>query len=146
MSDDKRRRRFMAYFDVAFKGDRARFMQKTKFSPGRVSQLFDDRQPFGEKAARSLAERLGLDHEYFERDVPSPAGDAASDPLAAVLLEEFGSDAQRSLAAARRLRTLADQLESRAAGGGSPALPPAPTSPAPPPEPAPQPPHARRRH
>lgn len=34
---------------------------------GRVSQLFDDNEPFGERAAISLAERIGLDREFFLR-------------------------------------------------------------------------------
>lgn len=45
-------------------------MQRTGLTHGRVSQLFDERQPFGEAAARNLAERLGLAPDYFERDQP----------------------------------------------------------------------------
>lgn len=49
-------------------------MRRTHLTKGRISQLFDEDQPFGELAARNLAERLHLPHDFFERD---PAGRSA---------------------------------------------------------------------
>jgi hypothetical protein len=118
--DADRRRRFKDYFEQQLKGDRARLLSKTGFTAGRVSQLFDEAQPFGERAARSLADRLGLPPDYFDRDHHA-ANETVTDPLALILLTEFGSDAQRGLAAAARLRALADQLELKAS---EPAPPP----------------------
>lgn len=53
-------------------------MQKTGLTKGRVSQLFDESQPFGELAARNLAEKLGLAQDYFERPVTAAGGNTLS--------------------------------------------------------------------
>ena len=65
---EARRERFIAYFDRQWKaqGGRTAFIAKTGMPKARVSQLFDPRVPFGEIAARRLAERLGLPENYFE--------------------------------------------------------------------------------
>jgi hypothetical protein len=75
--DEERRRRFREWFAATY-GDRddarARFMAdsgkrgESPLTKGRVAQLFDDGQPFGERAARSMAERFGLDPDYFLAD------------------------------------------------------------------------------
>lgn len=50
---------------------RARFMADSgrhgfdAFTKGRVSQFFDENQPFGERAAKSIAQRLGLPEDFF---------------------------------------------------------------------------------
>lgn len=66
----ERRRRFLVFFETRFKGDRAALMAATGLTKGRVSQLFDPEQPFGEKAAASLASRLRERPDLFERDPP----------------------------------------------------------------------------
>lgn len=66
--ENARRRRFIAYFDTVLKGSRERLMDKTGLTKGRISQLFDEKQAFGDVAARRLAERLKLPPDYFERD------------------------------------------------------------------------------
>lgn len=69
-----RRRRFVTYFTgKPFLGDRAKLIAKTGLTKGRVAQLFDDDQAFGERAAQALAGRLGLPPDFFEHD---QAGDA----------------------------------------------------------------------
>lgn len=70
MKED-RRKRFVAYFESRFNGDRSRLMQITGLTAGRISQLFDPRQPFAETASRRLAESFGLRPDYFERDTES---------------------------------------------------------------------------
>jgi hypothetical protein len=61
-----RRSRFLDYFNGPLKGSREVLMKRTGLTKGRVSQLFDENQPFGELAARNLAEKLGLASDYFE--------------------------------------------------------------------------------
>lgn len=67
--DLARRRRFVDYFlGKAINGDRAELIRKSGLTKGRIAQFFDSRQAFGERAARSLAQRLRLPSDYFERD------------------------------------------------------------------------------
>jgi hypothetical protein len=95
MEKNKRRERFRAYFaGPPFKGDRAAFMRATSLSKGRVAQLFDDKQPFGEKAAAALAEKLNLPADYFEQ--PAAVGSTEGmqspqihDALASLTRDQF---------------------------------------------------------
>jgi hypothetical protein len=78
MKDDRRRARFLAWFLATYREDsasaRSRFMADSArtgdpaYTKGRVSQLLDPRQPFGERAAENVAQRFGLPADYFERD------------------------------------------------------------------------------
>lgn len=70
--ENRRRDRFIAYFNgPPLRGDRELLIRKSGYTKGRISQFFDKDQPFGERAARTLAERLGLDADFFERDTGS---------------------------------------------------------------------------
>ena len=42
-------------------------MKKSGLSKGRLSQLLDESEPFGDVAARNLAERLELPPGYFDQ-------------------------------------------------------------------------------
>ena len=74
--DARRRDRMLAYVrrkfgqDVTEPRSEARRALQTKLSvtKGRMTQLFDRDQPFGEKAAAEVARTLNLDSDYFERD------------------------------------------------------------------------------
>lgn len=75
--DNPRRRRFVAWYAKNYKDShegRAKFMADTAktgqpaLTKGRVSHFFDEKQPFGELAAKNLAQRLGLPPDFFERD------------------------------------------------------------------------------
>lgn len=77
MKDD-RRRRFIAFFEKRYRGDRARLINDTGLTKGRIAQLFDPKEPFGEVAARRLAEALGLPSDFFEVDQASQRGPAAA--------------------------------------------------------------------
>lgn len=68
MNDAQRRRRFIAYFEQKYRGDRGRFIQDTGLTKGRVAQLFDEDQPFGERAAHNLTSKLRLSPDFFDRD------------------------------------------------------------------------------
>lgn len=58
MSDQQRREAFLAYFQEKLRGDRQRLIEKARITKGRVTQLLDPSEPFGEKAARTLGEKL----------------------------------------------------------------------------------------
>lgn len=60
-NDAIRRNEFLAYFDKRYKADRAQFMADTGLSKGRVTQLFDADQSFGERAALNLELTLKLE-------------------------------------------------------------------------------------
>jgi hypothetical protein len=65
--DADRRARLVELFDgPLFKGDRAKLIAKSGLTKGRIAQFFDPGQPFGERAARGLAQRLGLPENYFD--------------------------------------------------------------------------------
>ena len=49
-----------------FAGDRGRFLTASGLTKGRLSQLLDPEQPFGDNAARNLEERLHLPEGYFD--------------------------------------------------------------------------------
>lgn len=67
MSDERRRQALRDYLRETLKGDRTLLIDKSGLSKGRIAQLLNPEQPFGEKAARELERRLGLPSEYLER-------------------------------------------------------------------------------
>jgi hypothetical protein len=110
-----RRRRLVAYLHDELEGSRSRLIELTGLTHGRVSQLFDEQQPFGEQAAANLAEKLGLALHYFEHDAhgTEPA-EGASGARSAWMLSELERDvlgALRALPAEQRLRIAADVVE-----------------------------------
>ncbi len=76
---DHRRARFVELLNGPFKGDRAAFMRAARLTKGRITQLLDPEQPFGDTAARRLIERLHLPQDYFDSTAPSAAGQAVAD-------------------------------------------------------------------
>lgn len=63
--DQRRRELFRLWYTKAYKSDRERLIRKSGLTKGRITQLLDPRQPFGERAAVQLAARLGLDKDSF---------------------------------------------------------------------------------
>jgi hypothetical protein len=61
-----RRYKLRHLLEVDFKGDRGAFLNATGLSKGRLSQLLDPSEPFGDVAARNLEERLHLEPGYFD--------------------------------------------------------------------------------
>lgn len=62
-----RKRRLRALIDSKkFDGQQAKLAEASGLSEGRVSQLLDANQSFGERSAKNLAEKLGLAERYFE--------------------------------------------------------------------------------
>jgi hypothetical protein len=69
MSDANRRTRLLELFNgPRFNGDRSALIAETGLTKGRVAQFFNPAQPFGERAAANLAERLGLPASYFDAE------------------------------------------------------------------------------
>lgn len=104
--DADRRRRFIAYFDAKFKGDRAKLIKKTGLTKGRIAQLFDEEQTFGERAARALEKKLGLEAGYLERDTTAPDAQPAIPLLSED--EELLSDMKEALTIPRLARQIED--------------------------------------
>jgi len=75
MNHDSRRRRFLAWYAREYgnlANGKQKFIEATRggddnkpLTKGRISQLFDPEQAFGEAAARSLARRLQLPEDIF---------------------------------------------------------------------------------
>lgn len=66
MNDSERRALFVEWFNgPPMNGDREALIRKSGRTKGRISQLFDPDQQFGERAARALAISLGLPAEFF---------------------------------------------------------------------------------
>lgn len=61
-----RRHKLRNLLEHKFHGDREKFLDATGLSKGRLSQLLDENEPFGEVAARNLETRLHLDPGYFD--------------------------------------------------------------------------------
>lgn len=78
--DAERRRRFRAWFFAKYKADtaesRKRFMADSGLSKGRITQLFDEKERFGELAAKRTALAVGLPEDAFLSD---PVQDKPSD-------------------------------------------------------------------
>jgi hypothetical protein len=95
MAND-RRRRFLAYFDKKYKGNRAELIRDSGLTKGRIAQLFDEGQAFGEHAARNLAHALQLPEDFFEKD-PAPAGLSQEALEMAAALERLSPDERERL-------------------------------------------------
>lgn len=61
-----RRYKLQQLLEGRFKNDRGRFVQESGLTKGRLSQLLDPEQPFGDVAARNLEERLHLEPGHFD--------------------------------------------------------------------------------
>lgn len=103
--DDTRRANFIAWFEKNYsdpeKG-RAKFMTDSArnghppLTKGRVSQFFDPSEPFGERAAKNLAERFGLPDRYFEEgDRPKASTWAEDAARIAALLKTVDYNVER---------------------------------------------------
>lgn len=65
---ETRRKRLQELLDSPrFNGDRGKFCQDAGITSGRLSQLFDPEEPFGDVAARNLIEKLNLSAGYFDK-------------------------------------------------------------------------------
>lgn len=61
-----RRYKLRTLINSRFHGDRGEFLKASGLSKGRLTQLLDPAKPFGDNAAKNLADRLGLPEGYFD--------------------------------------------------------------------------------
>ena len=61
-----RRQKLRLLLEGAYQNDRRRFLEKSGISKGRLSQLLDPDEPFGDVAARNLEDKLQLEPGYFD--------------------------------------------------------------------------------
>jgi hypothetical protein len=61
-----RRHKLRSLLEDRFKGDRGEFLKVTGLSKGRLTQLLDPAEPFGDTAARNLETRLELPAGFFD--------------------------------------------------------------------------------
>lgn len=64
---------------------RAKFQKKTGYSKGRITQLLDKNEPFGERAAENVARRAGLALDFFENPEAALAPDVTKEARAQLL-------------------------------------------------------------
>ena len=66
-----------------FNGDRAKFCRDAGISNGRLSQLLDPKEPFGDVAVKNLIDKLTLNDGYFNQARPTggnTTGESADQP------------------------------------------------------------------
>lgn len=64
---DTRRTRLIKLLDgPRFNGDRAAFLAASGLTKGRLTQLLDNSQPFGDVAAKNLCKSLGFEDGWFD--------------------------------------------------------------------------------
>lgn len=61
-----RRQKLRFLLSHRFKDDRGAFLKESGLTKGRLTQLLDPDEPFGDVAARNLEDRLHLDPGYFD--------------------------------------------------------------------------------
>jgi SOS-response transcriptional repressor LexA len=69
--DATRRARLAKLLATRYKGDRAQLINDSGLSKGRISQLLEGSEPFGERAARGLEQRLNLPERWLDQYDPS---------------------------------------------------------------------------
>lgn len=102
-------------------GKPADFARATGLSKGRVSQMSGETEPFGEAAARKLAQDLGLHEDWFNHHWPTPKEIKAGAPAPDILDrgDQWGSWAGVSEATPRfftrdEIKTTADEASAPA--------------------------------
>lgn len=66
--DSLRRSRLEELIRTRYKGERAGLLREAGLTSGRITQLLDPNEVFGERAARSLEQKLGLPARWFEQE------------------------------------------------------------------------------
>jgi hypothetical protein len=61
-----RRQKLRVLLRDAFNNDRGRFLEQSGITKGRLSQLLNDDEPFGDVAARNLESKLHLEPGFFD--------------------------------------------------------------------------------
>lgn len=74
--DSHRKARLALLLQKRYNGDRAAFGRESGLTKGRISQLLDPDEPFGERAAASLVSKLSLTDHWFDLGAGNVSGAA----------------------------------------------------------------------
>jgi DNA-binding transcriptional regulator YdaS (Cro superfamily) len=93
-----RKRRLRDLIDKhPFNGNQRSFGSRMGLSDARISQMIDDRFAFGERAARSIAIKLGLDSRYFESEFRSDSSESFTEKNESISRQFLNEQAIRIL-------------------------------------------------
>lgn len=87
--DDHRKKRLQQLVDGSpYFGNQAKFAEAAKLSKGRITQLLDPKEAFGERTARAIENRLRMESMWFDKGSISQD---ASWPFTSITPEQFYS-------------------------------------------------------
>jgi hypothetical protein len=102
MNSSVRRENFSRLITRRFDGSQANIAKALGLSSGRITQLLDNSNPFGERAARSIEEKLALPRGWLDKDASAQPellmSDVAAPPSLADALEVLGLALARDMA------------------------------------------------
>lgn len=102
-----------------YRGDRKALYEAAGLTKGRLAQLLDPKHSFGERAARSLVEKLGLPEGYFERKATTddaqvqPSATSFGEAVIAVAETVAGARRTARMQLAPLMQALAQEPEQR---------------------------------
>lgn len=64
-----RKSRLAQLIAARYKGMRGDLIRESELTPGRITQLLNPNEPFGERAARELERKLGLPDLWFDKEI-----------------------------------------------------------------------------
>lgn len=106
-----RKKRLQELINSRFNGSQAELTKAMEWSSGRASQLLDAALPFGEEAAKKIAEKLGLEANYFTRmDYTLEAEGGVYQKAGTQMVNVVAEDAYKPTAEAVRLGMLLDMI------------------------------------
>ncbi|TYK74132.1 hypothetical protein FSY45_20040 [Comamonas sp. Z1] len=121
MNDAHRKTRLNYLIDHDY-GRAAEFVRSTGISKARVSQMTSSAHPFGEVAARKLAQDLGLHEDWFNHTLPTPKEELAG-KIQPTTLGVSRSNGGEILLTTERLNVLTSTIERLHSFAISPVCP-----------------------
>lgn len=111
LTQHRKKRLEMLIASPPYNGDRTAFIKKAQLSKGRISQLLDSNESFGERSARALAERLGLsDPRWFDKGT---LAEPVAWPFALLTPEQLQSLSPKALEAVEKTALSLIEIEQR---------------------------------
>jgi hypothetical protein len=95
MKEIRRKRLSELLSGPRFNGDRAAFCAASGISKGRLSQLLDPKESFGDVASRNLCDGLGLDQGWFDSEPGEATAQQGSPPVQENDLSPLAMDVAR---------------------------------------------------
>ena len=111
LTQHRKKRLEMLIASPPYNGDRTAFIKKAQLSKGRISQLLDSNESFGERSARALAERLELsDPRWFDKGT---LAEPVAWPFVSVTPEQLQSLSPKALEAIEKTALSLLEIEQR---------------------------------